>query len=76
MGFLWFVIVIMTIYGLIRSIDLYRNRNPLNSDELLQLAEKRQRNQALFEYQFSKNPKPVDPVKKKSYEESRGIYYL
>jgi len=66
MEFFWFIGAIAGLIALFWAVDVYRNRHPLTSDEVQELSQKRQRNQALWKYDFSTVPKLADPAEKKA----------
>lgn len=70
---LWFFGAIIAVILLLWGIDVYRHRHPLDPNEVLSLARKRQRNRALFEFRFSTTQRPADPVEKKAMK-SRGEF--
>jgi hypothetical protein len=63
---LWFFGAIVALFITFWGIDVYRHRHPLQPDELIKLAKKRQRNRALSEYGFSTSPRAADPAEKKA----------
>jgi hypothetical protein len=60
-----FIVVIIYLICLAVGIDIYCNRHPLSSEEVLILAEKRRRNWALSDHKYSMLPRTVDPETKK-----------
>ncbi len=70
---LWFLIAIASIGLIAWGIDLFMHREPLAADELVQLAEKRQRNAALSEYSFSMLSHLASPSEKKAMK-ARGEF--
>ncbi len=66
MGFLWFIVALAVLWGAIYGIDVYRHRHPLSLNEIASLALKRQRNEAIFKHDYSRSPRPANPIEKKA----------
>jgi hypothetical protein len=62
----WFFGAVVAFFVLIWAVDVYRHRHPLNKLEILALSRKRQRNQALWKFNFSTRPQPAEAVEKKA----------
>ena len=63
---LWFFITLIYLIVFLRGIDVYRHRRPLEEYELIKLAQKRQRNRALKEYDFTRIEIQADSSEKKA----------
>lgn len=63
---LWFFLGLVAFPIVLLICDVLRHRYPLEPHEVLQLAQKRQRNAALFEYRFSTAPMSADVSEKKA----------
>jgi hypothetical protein len=70
---LWFFCAVVAFFVLIWAMDVYRHRHPLTTQELLTLSRKRQRNRALWKFDFSTMPQPADAVEKKAMK-SQGEF--
>lgn len=57
---------VVALFTLIRTVDVYRHRHPLNGLEILALSRKRQRNRALSKFDFSTMPRPAVAAEKKA----------
>jgi len=58
--------ILIGLLVIVRLIDLFVNRHPLDEHEVLRLAEKRRRQRALRSFEFSKARFVADPAQKKS----------
>ena len=68
MIWLWFLVGLLALIALLWAIDLFQHRHPLEKDELMRLAQKRRRNKALQEYNFSTVQIKADPADKKAMD--------
>ncbi len=66
MQVLWFFSAVIALVLIIWGVDVFRHRHPLESDEVLTLSRKRQRNRSLWKYKFSTMQRPADPAEKKA----------
>lgn len=82
MGLVWFFSIILLIIITVFIIDIINHRHPLIEQEIVKLSKKRQRNNELKEYAYSKNALKANPAVKKSMKvngqllESDINYYI
>ncbi|MDD4050711.1 MAG: hypothetical protein PHR28_02275 [candidate division Zixibacteria bacterium] len=63
---LWFIGIVLALITTWYSIDIFRNRHPLNPEEIMHLAEKRRRIKALSQFAYRVSETPADPEEKKA----------
>lgn len=73
MEVVWFLGGLIALVVLFGAIDVYRYRHPLNPEEVLALSRKRQRNRALWKFDFSTIPRRVVAPEKKAMK-SQGEF--
>lgn len=62
----WLLVAVVAFVVVIWAVDVYRNRHPLNNQEILALSRKRQRNRSLSKFEFSTMQRPADAAEKKA----------
>jgi hypothetical protein len=60
------IVAIIALALMCYGIELFQNRHPLTAEEVIQLAQKRRRIRALFEYRFGSQQRLADPAEKKA----------